>query len=1655
MDRVALELKQLGPGATFGSGHDQVPFRSWALPTNGHLAIWRDTLMIPTYFMGLSVLVLLANVIASSRPYRSLHARIFGVEELDDEDSTEDATSTTTTSISSEIRLHVAHQGGIVIFAYKILKLLGCLALLGLSIFTAIEDELYPSNGLGQFLKGRKKNGSEPVLTTDEALALAMCMFYFYASLLGVVSVSAKSKWGRRSRTHQAFLLLVVFAVYFYRDIFPLATYTMVPLDLHEGWVLWSKITILTLVSIVIPLIIPQQYIPVDPKDPSEAPHPEQTASLLSQITYSYLTNFIWSSQKRAKTTQDDLPPQCDYDRASYLKARSFPFMDGFSGAKKRHLFFGLMQAFAWDYAMLGLAILAQVLVAFGAPVGINQILQYVETGGEDAFIRPWFWILVLLLGPIAYTCAFQWYYYIATRLLTRAEGIITQLVFEHALRTRVKAEGTTSAKSEPVAAPTVPVVRAASESVTVTEHGADQETLIEDSVHSREETLHGGASASQGEASSSQSTKGQTTPKQAQKAAEEPAAASGGPGDKAENFIGKLNNLVTTDMGNITDGRDFLILVLQVPVQVSLCILFLYTILGWSAFVGLAVTIALFPLPGYLANKIQAIQAAKLKKTDARIQTVTETMNIIRMVKLFGWERKMSEKLAEKREEELLWVHKRNLLEVLSSSVNCHNGRNVRNLSHVGPISSTVIMKGALSPSKVFSSMAVFDMLRNLLWRVFYIIMDLVSARVSLDRMTDFLQNTELLDTYAEKSSALSIINDVPVHGDQIGFKAASFAWTRDSTDGALTPSKRDFRLRVEDELIFKQGCINLILGPTGSGKTSLLMALLGEMHFIPTGPESWFHLPREGGVAYAAQESWVQNETIRDNIVFGSSFEETRYQKVIHQCALERDLELFHAGDQTEVGEKGLTLSGGQKARVTLARAIYSKAKIILLDDVLAALDVHTAKWIIDKCFSGDLVEGRTIILVTHNIAMTRKIAEFAVTLDINGRIINAGPVSDALANVPSLKIELEEELTQLEKLDVRDPTSSIVEEPAAAAAGKLIMAEEVEVGHVGWKVYGLLLKALGGSFPVLYFASFIGADFGIEMTLALQTWYLGFWASQYQDHESVDTFYYLSRYGLISSLALSYQPNQALGGILSICMGLNTIGYLIFVYGQVRASRTIHRLLIDAILGTTLRWLDTTPISRVIARCTQDIRSLDGPLVHQFHAVAEITVSMMVKLGAVLLFTPIFIIPASVIGVLGGWVGQIYIAAQLPVKRELSNAKAPVLAHVGAAIAGIVSIRAYGAEERFLKESLTRIDRYIRAQRSFYDLNRWITIRVDGLGAAFSAGLAAWLVYGRSTTASNTGFSINMAIGFSTMILWWIRMVNGAEVEANSLERISRYLEVDQEPKPTPQGVPPAYWPASGELRVERLSARYSPDGPKVLHDISFSVESGQHIGVVGRTGSGKSTLTLSLLRTIYTEGDVYYDGIKTGTLNLDALRSKVTIIPQMPELMSGTLRHNLDPFEQFDDATLNDALRAAGLFNLQTDLDENRLTLDSAIASAGGNLSVGQRQVLALARAIVRGSKLLILDEATSAIDYKTDAVIQSTLRTELKDVTLITIAHRLQTVMDADKILVLDAGRIVEFDTPKNLLAKENGTLRVLVDESSDKETLYAMAQGTN
>ncbi|KAF8191645.1 P-loop containing nucleoside triphosphate hydrolase protein [Mycena galopus ATCC 62051] len=1425
---------------------------------------WFDSLSIPVYCAALSASILIFHAVFTFSSVRTLSLSVWATSEGPER------VEPTNVSKVRDISL-----------SFGITRLCGSATLIGLA-FASL-----------------KHQNIDPV----SVIAFQLCLVYVYVSILAFVSISVRG-WDAVATRHSNALLAVIFLTYVYRDLFPLATFNQSQQDIDEGWFLWAKLSILTAIGVVLPLSVPRASLdkPLD-----SLASPEETASLISLITYSFLDPLILLANRLPHLSYDLLPPLAYQNGAKNLRSNAFPHLDASLKTKPKHVFFGLMRVFRSEYATMVILAAVQVATNFSNPVAINRLLDYIEREGHGATMRPWFWITLLFVGPTFGSIASQWSKFISVRpaqhdrqnrMSIQTEAILTELVFEHSLCVRVKAE-TSGEKTEMDEAST---------------------TVI-----------------------------------------------------NGRNLVGKLNNLVTTDLQNIVNAGETLPQPVVYILQSCLGVWFLHEVLGWAAFVGLGVTVMVFPLPGYIGGRIRFVQQGLMQQTDTRVQKVSETMSLLRLIKLFAWEKTTEERISEARESELKWLWKSKALQLSIAVVN-----------FTIPTLTMLATYGTYS-SKVFSSMTVFDIFRTQLHEFFASLTTLVTGR------------TELLDIYSDDPVSHNYDEEA------FGFNNATFSWSSDDASAAL-----DFRLQIEGQLRFKQNCINLIVGPTGSGKTSILMALLGEMHFIPATRDSWFNLPRSAGVAYAAQQSWVQNDTIRANIVFGAPFDIERYNKVIYQCGLERDLAMFEAGDLQEIGEGGVTLSGGQRARVTLARAIYSSASILLLDDVLAALDVHTAQWIVDKCFAGDLLADRTTLLVTHNIALTKSIAGFMVSLGSDGLLQSQGPVSEVLAKIHDLPLEVIDNPN-------KSPLQEIGEAPEEPqVSGKLVIAEEIAIGHMSWAALNLYVLALGGRNFVFYFTGLMLCMFVTDSLINLQPWYLGYFASQYDNHEAsqVDVVY---------------------------------CSYLVYLLGMVRASTVIHTKLIQSILGTTLRFLDVTPTSRMIARCTQDLRAVDANIGETLWNIVDVFFFAGIKLGAILFLAPSFLLPAGVLLLAGTWIGAMYTKAQLSVKREM-YARAPILGHFGAAINGLVSIRAYGAQEAFIETSLKHINHYTRSARTFHNLSRWIAVRMDILGTVFITVLATYMVYFQKQGSSSIGFSLNMASGFGMIILFGVRFVVDGR---GSLERINNYLQIEQEPKPTIDGSPPAHWPSSGNLCAENLSARYSADGPDVLRDISFNIKGGERIGIVGRTGSGKSSLTLALLRAIFTEGLVYYNGIPTSSLNLEAVRRNITIIPQTPELVNGSLRTNLDPLGEHDDSSLNAALRAAGLFSLQggTNNESAKITLDTMLASGGGNLSQGQRQILALGRALIRGSKILILDE-----DYETDKVIQESLRTELgKDVTLLTVAHRLQSIMDADRIMVLDAGMIVEFASPHELLAKEDGALRALVDESKDRDILYSMA----
>ncbi|KAL7412630.1 hypothetical protein BDY24DRAFT_442169 [Mrakia frigida] len=1534
-------------------------------------------------------------------------------------------------TFSSDLRDHVQIVAGSkVIFAFNLARFLGCLALLGLTVAAVVSDSERSSSAgllgagkeglevLKKKGKGRGREREEEKFGREEWVEIAQSVFFFYTSVLALLTLTIrKARFvGRQVKPHLAFLLFFAFSLSAYRNLYPLATFHGQPLDIAvhrgkrgDGWtsLVWWRVGILALVGVAVPLLVPRTYIPVDVKNPSANPAPEQTASVLSLVFFAYVTPLVLHAWKLPSLPFDDLPPLPDYDKALFLSKHLDELdpvlmpqgsADKSKRKRSRHLGWGMLQIFWKDAIVLALLLFGKLLSDFARPLAIQMLLGYIENP-TDVEVRPIVWVASLFFGPLFGSLAVQLYQMNSSRILVRVEGLVSQLILNHSLRIRfvgkpqVASRGSSSTRTSGINTPTA---------------SASTPATNETEVASEEVT------------SPAKETKTQS-------------------GD----IVGKINNLIGSDLQAIAQARDILIAVFFSPLQSLLSVLFLYRLVSWSSLVGLAAMLATFPLPTLLLKAVNQVQQDLTVATDARIQVITEAMSSIRMIKMLAWEAKIEERIYLAREEELRLVRKKVLLNIINNSINFI----VSSVCMIATFASYALLQGqVMTPSKIFSTVAVFEILRWALHVMFYELGSVVRGKVSLDRLDAFLHQSEVIDEFDEDR----VVPPHPKSSSFIGFSNATFAWLREEK---ADKDVRNFRLNLDVE--FVPGEINLVSGPTGSGKSSVLAALLGEMHFEPKSFDSNFNLPRSGGIAFCPQEPWLMSSTVRENIILNLAYDSARFKSVVYACGLTRDLELLSGGDQTEVGEKGVTLSGGQKARITLARAVYSNAQIILMDDILSALDAHTAKWIVEKCLSSQLIKGRTVIIASHHTSLLTPVASFVLRLGRDGTVEAQGPVDKVIRENAAVEKQQKEDARLI---DEEDDAS---EKPAPSKADVLIQEEEKPVGKVTWKAYREFVDGLGWRTLVIFLVTIFVQEIG--KTAA--TWWLGAWGNEYEKHDAgdVSVVYWLGLYTVISLVTiLIYSYGQAS-----------------FFVGAVNASRALHVKLVESILNSTFRWLDATPVGRIIARFSKDMQALDGLFALFFSHVVEISAILIVKLTGIIIAVPIFAVPSLVLGLIGTALGELYIHVQMSVKvremlpplpvsprltrdsflsqREMSNAKSPLFNHLNGAINGVVSIRAFGIQEWIGANTRTKVDKWSRTAISFYDLDRWITVSIDFLAGAFTAALAGHLLYSsRGNDAGNVGFLLNISVAFSSHILWWVRVGNMFMVEANSLERIVDYFPIPHEPSFDASRTPPASWPTSGSIVVEDLTARYSETGSPVLKGLSFSVRSGEKIGVVGRTGAGKSSLALALLRLVPTEGKVIIDGIDSNQLNLSTLRNTITIIPQDPILLSGTLRFNLDPAEEIDDAALNDALNASGLSSLQAGADmesAQTISLDTILSSGGSNLSQGQRQVLVLARALVRRSLIVIMDEATSSVDHETDEVIQRGIRRELSGVTVLTIAHRLRSICDYDRLICLSEGKIVAFDTPKALLLDPTSYFSMLVKSSGEEDALREMVLG--
>ncbi|KAI8092705.1 P-loop containing nucleoside triphosphate hydrolase protein [Halteromyces radiatus] len=1184
----------------------------------------------------------------------------------------------------------------------------------------------------------------------------------------------------------------------------------------------------------------------------------------------------------------------------------------------------------------------------------------------------------------------------------------------------------------------------------------------------------------------------------------------------------GNIINLIGTDVKEISDFSLTSFALVSSPIELMIGLWILYGLLGKSSFAGILVMVLSMPLTHIVAKNFVKAQNDIMMSRDRRGSVTHEVLRGIRQIKFFAWESQWKERIMELRQLELKHLLTLYLCEIASSTI--WNGLPL--LVIVAAFwSYTVLEEKELTPAVAFTSMFIYSELRFQMTSIPEDIVQLLQASVSLRRIERYLKQPDLC-----QSSTISTSQHT-TDCEKIGFANATVTWISTSSSSSSSSSSSVDNTELTQEpilidvsspdpvdqasstfklqninVIFPPNELSLICGSTGSGKTLLLMALLGEasvegsVFFPRTGFDELTEVDfsfttramvtsndltnnnhcdqwiLDNKVAYAAQTAWLQNATIRDNILFGLPYIEDRYKSTLWACSLISDLDALVDGDLTEIGERGINLSGGQRARVALARAVYSRTKIVLMDDVLSAVDAHTAKHLHDHCLTGPLMQGRTRILVTHHVQLCLRHCAYLVHLQ-NGQVASCGTPS--ILRQEGYLAALVDEQTNLDSKEEEDIDQKLndqrdmVSKPNNNKPQVLVEKEFRAEGQIKRQLYLYYLKLVGGIMFWILLGSMV---IGTQYLTVLATWWLKQWSNAYDKAVGMNNLlvvnnnnYHSSKDNKLSAAEVKYYIGVY--AIISlVCLIVGTGRYVMMYLGGLRASRKLYASLLDRLLHAPLRFFDTTPVGRILNRLTSDFETIDSRLPQDTMFFATQSVTFTAVLISIVIVAPWFLLPASLIAV-GTIIYSIqFINASRECKRIESVSRSPVFSHFTETIVGITTIRAFGVSKSFLQTMLKNIDDNICPAYVSNMIKQWISIRYAYLGAAVVAfsGFLVLISLNYYGNAALAGFVFSYALTFADESFWAAYRYRQIEMTYNSVERVVEFMQIDQESNLATTQLSPE-WPSRGALDIQDLKIRYAPGLDMILKGISFSVGSGEKIGVVGKTGCGKSTLTLAIFRFLEAvSGKIMIDGIDISTVSLKELRSRLTIIPQDPVLLSGTLRSNMDVFGEFDDDAIMDALYRVRLVQTSTtttsssssslvdgNTERNRNIfedLNSPVTEGGHNLSQGQRQLLCLARALLKRSKLVIMDEATSSVDFETDRAIQRTMTTEFASSTILCVAHRLHTVIEYDRILVMDDGQVQEFDSPLALISNPESVFYKLCVKSGEYEQLLTAAQ---
>lgn len=1129
--------------------------------------------------------------------------------------------------------------------------------------------------------------------------------------------------------------------------------------------------------------------------------------------------------------------------------------------------------------------------------------------------------------------------------------------------------------------------------------------------------------------------------------------------GERSGRTSGDIVNLQSVDAVRIGDIAQYGHIAWSGPFQIILAFVSLYQLVGWQAFTGVAVMLISLPINTFISRIQKRLQRQLMATKDVRTRLMSEILNNIKSIKLYGWEKAFTDKVFHARNDMEL-----KMLRKIGIVMSCSNffWQTIPFLVAFATFSTFVFTSDRpLTAEIIFPAISLFTLLSFPMSVFSNIINSIIEALVSVNRLEAFLAADEL-DPNARK---ITLPENDPrgearIGDEVVSIKNGEFRWVHDSSE----PTLQNIDLSV------KKGELLAVIGRVGDGKSSLLGAMLGEM----TRSEGSVSL--RGDVAYFSQNSWILSATVKDNIIFGHRFDPVHYDKVLDACALRSDLAVLPQGHMTEVGEKGVSLSGGQKARICLARACYARADIYLLDDPLSAVDAHVGRHIFDQVIGPNgLLKNKARILCTNAVNVLPQ-ADQIIMLR-RGDIIERNNYHSAMADTsselyklitglgkqsthsgeesgtvtPTIVASSEEDLSG-EELDDLDDSTAVAKRLARRRSSRRASIlslrqakrdairdlresakpkEHSEKGSVKRDVYRKYLSAAGISGVVVFIACLVmGQGASLTSNFILRAWGL----ANSKAHQNVKVMQYLLAYGIMGF------SSSALNVLATVTLKL---------YSGLRAARVMHDVSFAALMRSPLSFFEITPTGRILNLFSRDIFVIDeilsmalGQFCRTSIQVIFVIVAIAIPAGSrpvLLVFIPL--------GYIYRMVMRYYLATSRELKRLDAVSRSPIFSFFGETLAGLPVIRAYGQSRRFVANNEARVDRNQACYQPAMAINRWLAVRLEALGSILMASTAlvcvtVLLYIPRLIDEGLVGLLMSYTISVTGALNWLVRTASEVEQNIVSVERVLGYANLPSEaPEEIPANKPPASWPSAGSIEFDQFSMRYRPELPLCLNEVSVSIKGGDRVGVVGRTGAGKSSLTLALFRILEAgSGRILIDGVDIGTLGLNDLRNQISIIPQDPQLFEGSLRNNIDPTNRASDAAIWQALEQA---HLKDHVTRNMGgTLDAEVAEGGSNLSAGQRQLVCFARALLRHTKILVLDEATSSIDLETDDAVQQILRgSDFKGVTTITIAHRINTIMDSDMVLVMDQGKVAEYDTPEHLLANPESVFASLVQES--------------